>query len=200
MDFQIPDCIPRYESFFGIDNIMTQYKWQKKGMYAFVSWKWVIPFSEWIGDRKVLEVMSGGGYLAYALREKGVNMIATDTRKWETRSYHKDSGCPEPWTPLLPIEKLNANKAITKYGKNCHILVISWPYMDDSAYHAIKLYHKLNPQGLVVYIGEWGGCTASHLFFEHFDEVNDVNFKSVAAHYERWPGLEDKMVLGRYKP
>ena len=55
---------------------------QEAGMFAYVSWKWVNPFVRWIGKRKVLEVMAGAGYLTYALREKGVDVIATDNKSW----------------------------------------------------------------------------------------------------------------------
>lgn len=167
-------------------------EWNNRGMYAFVSWKWVIPFVKWINGRKCLEVMAGAGWLSLALRQKGVDVIATDNMSW-----HK----LKRWKNVTPVEPLSAKKAIEKYGAEIDIMIIGWPYMDDHAYYALKLLHKLNPNANVVYIGEGdGGCTASPKFFKHFREEEDQEFDQVAKEYERFYGMHDYMFLGRYKP
>lgn len=203
MENIIPDEMPKFGP-FELEGYKAQHEWQKRGMYGFVSWKWVNPFVKWIGNRRVLEVMSGVGYLAYALRYKGIPVIATDTRRWELHSHHpanKERFPDGGWKAVTSIERLSANKAIVQYGRNVDILIISWPYMDDSAYHAIKAMHVMNPNALVVYIGEGeGGCTASELFFEHFETVQDIEFEHVADQYETWHMLHDYMTLGRFKP
>src|SRR5699024_6074466 len=83
------------------------------GMYAFVSWRWVKPFAKWIGERKVLEVMAGRGWLSHALRELNVNVIATDDYSW---SYE----CG--WLPpVTDVEELDAIKSVEKYGKDIDV-------------------------------------------------------------------------------
>lgn len=173
----------------------------ERGMFAFVSWRWVIPFAKWIGTRKVLEVMSGAGWLAKALREQGINLVATDTRKWE-RNLPMYGG--NKWNIVSPIEKLSANNAIKKYGKEIDIMIISWPYMDSSAYHAIRTLYAINPKALVVYIGEGErGCTADRQFHDHFciscNEI-DEGFLKAANLYQSWPGIYDRMWPGIYAP
>lgn len=167
--------------------------WINRGMFAFVSWKWVNPFSEWIGKRKVLEVMAGAGWLAKALREKGIDIIATDDHSWSKL---------QKWGDVTEVKELKALEAIEKYGRKVDIMIMSWPYMDKNAYKAIKKLHEVNPQALVVYIGEGnGGCTADSNFFESFFPVADEEFESkVANEFEAWPYIHDQMQLGKYQP
>lgn len=165
-------------------------KWIKQGMYAFVCWDWVNPFVEWIGTRKCLEIMSGAGWLAKALREKNVDIIATDDYSWVR---------PREWKIVSEVIEMNATSAIHTYGSQVDILIVSWPYMDDDAYNAIKTLHQVNPNALIVYIGEWeSGCTASDKFFLHFEELNDENFQKVQDAYKTWWALHDTIYLGRY--
>lgn len=163
----------------------------KKGMFAFVAKEWTTKLAAWIGERKCLEVMSGAGWLAKALREEGVDIIATDNMSWAQK---------KGWDLVTDIEELDCVKAVTKYGKDIDILIISWPYMDNNAYKTIKRLHTINPDALIVYIGEgMRGCTASDAFFMHFEEVKDPEFTPVQKHYRSWPGIHDRPILGKYK-
>jgi hypothetical protein len=201
---EIPDKMPRKTSddpfdveSFDSPNLLHDHVMREKyvdaGMYGFVSWRWVNPFVKWIGKRKVLEVMAGRGWLAHALRLKGVDIIATDNFSWA-----KNRGWKEP---LTEVEELDAVESVIKYGKDIDILIISWPYMDSTAYEVIKKLYEVNPSALVVYIGEGeGGCTADDLFFDHFEEIEDESFSEVEKNYERWWGIHDWPFLGRYSP
>jgi hypothetical protein len=163
------------------------------GMYGFVSWKWINPFVKWLGDRKCLEVMSGGGWLSHALRQKGVDVIATDDFSWHAQGLFTIP-------PMTTTKDMDAVEAATKYGDKIDILLMSWPYMDDTAYHTIKALHAVNPFAQVVYIGEGeGGCTASEEFFNHFQIIEDIAFyEDVSCNFERWWGIRDQLLLGRY--
>ena len=81
----------------------------KKGMYALVSWQWVKPFAEWIGNRRCLEVMAGRGWLSLALQSLGTNVIATDDYSWPT---YKEWG-----EPVTGIEKIDTVEAVKNMGK-----------------------------------------------------------------------------------
>lgn len=188
----IPDKIPVDDSNWrvSLSRIILREEWIEKGMFAFVSHRWVKPFADWIGKRQVLEVMAGAGWLARALREYKIDVIATDDYSW-----HKK----RDWKMQTDVEEIQAADAITKYGKKADILIISWPHMDSAAYEAIKLMIEVNPETLVVYIGEdEGGCTADTLFFEHFSEIWDEQFKKAAELFQRWPGMHDYIKLGKY--
>jgi hypothetical protein len=169
----------------------ARHAWMDVGMFAFVCWEWVKPLVEWLGNRRVLEVMAGAGWLAKALREKGIDVIATDNGSWP-----KERG----WTPQSEVEELDALLAIEKYADQTDILVMSWPYMDDRAFEVIKLWDKLKPGAMVIYIGESdGGCTADEQFFRHFEDVEDPTFEQVSGRYIAWWGIHDRVCLGRYQ-
>lgn len=199
---KIPDKFPfpkkgRWDwDLHSLDNSMEQFKlkdaWNDRGMYAFVCWEWVEPLAKWIGNRKVLEVMAGAGWLARALREKEVCVIATDDYTWADK---------RGWTTVTEVEKMDAVAAIEKYGPQADTLIISWPYMDKDAFHAITKWHEIQPDGLIIYIGEdEGGCTACIEFFVHFEYLQREDFEPITQAYATWWGLHDNIVLGKYKP
>lgn len=162
------------------------------GMYAFVSWKWVNPFVEWINGRKCLEVMAGRGWLSHALRLKGVDVIATDDYSWSNNRGWKE--------PLTEVIDADAVESVNLFGKQIDILIMAWPYMDNTAFKVIKRLYEVNPTAIVVYIGEGpSGCTADKEFHDHFEEVDDEKFYPVVRNYQQWYAIYDYPVLGRYK-
>jgi hypothetical protein len=195
--YTIPDEMPKFKDRFALENYATRSKYIEEGMFAFVSWKWINPFAEWIGERKCLEVMAGRGILSLALRQKGIDIITTDNFSW-AKETKVDTF--KLWNDVLTdVEDIDAIDAVEKYGKNIDILIMSWAYMDDTAYRVIKKLYEVNPAALVVCIGEgMGGCTADDSFFEHFEEFEDEKFEEVENNFERWSGLHDRPTLGRY--
>lgn len=196
--YEIPNEIPKFTNRFDPASYIARSKYIEDGMFAFVSWKWINPFVEWINNRKCLEVMAGRGILASALRQKGVSVIATDDFSWSKLEH----GEYKKWEDTVTeVENLDAVKAVEKYGKEAGILIMSWAYMDDTAYRVIKKLNEVNPDALIVYIGEsQGGCTADDEFFKHFDEIeDDEKFNVVSRSFERWQGLHDYPCLGKFK-
>ena len=165
--------------------------YNEAGMYTFVSLRWIVPFAKWIGERKVMEVMAGRGFLSKALREQGITVHASDNFSWPVRTWSET---------VTDVIKMDALEAVEKHGKEYDILIMGWPYMDDTAYRIIKRLYEVNPRALVVYIGEpSGGCTADELFFEHFDMIVDEKFIEAAMYYQSWEAIHDGLYLGRYK-
>ncbi|KAA9007338.1 hypothetical protein F4V43_02305 [Paenibacillus spiritus] len=100
---------------------------------------------------------------------------------------------------VTKVEQMDAIAAIEEYGNQIDILIMSWPYMDDVAYRALRRLHEVNSSAIVVYIGEgFGGCTANDNFFDHFEEIEDEYFNSVKNNYQRWFGIYDKPMIGRF--
>lgn len=204
-EVKIPECHPYphhwEEGLFNPkdsrDTIMEAFlareKWMAEGMYAFVSEKWVTPLAEWIGNRKVLEVMAGRGWLAKALSDKGIDVRATDDLSW-----YKDKNGNDKWdTPLVPLENLDAVKAVQKYGSTVDIIIMSWPpYESIDAYNVLMTMRKVNSDCLMLYIGEGsGGCTAEDKFHETLTPVSDPEFQKVEDNFERWWGIHDHPYL-----
>ena len=184
-----------YEDVFNVDTKIKAFNLQnefiQKGMYAVITWQLVKPLAKWISSRKCLEVMSGRGWLTLALRSQGVNIIATDDYSWADNMQWGES--------VTEVEKLDSIEAVNKYGKDIEILICAWPYMDDVAFRTMVALHEINPNALIIYIGEFdGGCTADDSFHEHFQIIRDDNFNRAADMYQRWPSLHDSVYLGKY--
>lgn len=157
--------------------------------YALVAYDWVRPLAQWVGDRRCLEVMCGCGCLAKALKDCGTNIIATDDFSWQN---HEECWFRNPWTD---IEQLDAVSAIQKYGQDTDIFIMSWPYRDNAAYQALLEMRKQNPQGKLIFIGEWRGMTADEKFFDAAEILNDASFYETIKAYRQFPTIHDRPML-----
>lgn len=162
------------------------------GMWAFVSWKWVNKLAKWIGKRKCLEVMSGRGYLSYALKTRGVNLISTDLFTYD--GYRENI--------FTDIYEMDAVHAVRKFGKGIDIVIMSWPpYAGDIAYRVMRELYYVNPKAIIVYIGEFYGCTADDRFHENFKQIEyDDEIESIRDSFERWVYINDNIHFGRHRP
>ncbi len=155
--------------------------------YSLVCRSWVRPLADFIGSRRVLEVMCGTGALAKALRDQGVSVIATDNQSWKATFVRS-------WTE---VEKCDALKAVKKYGKDVDFVLMSWPYLDDMALKTLGKMRAVNPGCRLIYIGEpEGGCTGSDAFFDAAVlDGDDPWLEPVRAAYPRWDGFNDTVFL-----
>lgn len=140
------------------------------------------------------EVMSGTGSLSYVLRKLDIDIIATDDYSWSI-----------PWEKngyeYTDIENIDAIEAVEKYGRDVDILIMSWAYMDNTAYQVLKKLHEVNPNCILLYIGEGGGgCTADSEFYNNIINYYDETFKKVRKNYFQWNGLHDYPRLVKYNP
>jgi hypothetical protein len=188
----IPDGMPFVKKYSTAGYYLRKKFIQEMG-FAYISWRWVNPLVTWIGKRSVLEVMSGKGALSAALRRKKIDIIATDDFSW-----HKEQKWDSLWTN---VEDIDAISAIKKYGKERDILLMSWaPYSEPIGYEVLKSYYEINPNGILLVIGEdQGGCTADFDFFDHFQKIEDKEFEKVQKNYQSWEGVYDYPNIGRYK-
>jgi len=88
------------------------------GMWCIVDLTWTKELAEYIGQRKILEVMAGTGWLAKALSHHGCNIQATDNNDW---------GITHPilGNSIHGIDILDATDAVNTIDAD--ILLISWP-------------------------------------------------------------------------
>lgn len=195
MKFDIPNTPKNIKSFDYYDN---RSDYIKKYGFTYFSWNWLNPLINYLKDRKCLEVMAGAGAFSYILRERGVNVIATDNMEWHNLGQYKDTWGKHLWTN---IENLDAITAVKKYGKKINVLIMSWAYMDKTAYKVIKEMHKVNSNAIVLYIGEGEeGCTADNNFFRSFEEINNKDFNKISKEYfkAQWYGIHDYITFGKY--
>ena len=151
------------------------------GMYAIVTRDWVRELVKWLDGRKVLEVMSGRGWIAKTVQEEGGHIIATDNKS----SYQ---GWRSKGSELCDIENLSAVDAIEKYGKDVDFVLMAWPpYNEPQASHVVREIQKVNPDIKIIYIGEsQGGCTADEEFFDLVTGIEDDTFEAVAEYYNAY--------------
>lgn len=191
-----------FDNFFDQDmngmskELRLKEKFNKIGMFCFVSWKWINPLAKYLNDKKCLEVMAGRGWLSYALQQKGINVKATDNFSWHNKMF------PLWNDTVTDVEDIDAVKAVEKYGKEIDYLIMAWAYMDNTAYQVIKKLYEVNPNVQIIYIGEGhGGCTADDDFYNHFEIIEDEDFyDNVSKNYQSWEGIHDVLLLGKFSP
>ncbi len=154
----------------------------KRGMWAIVTEVLARDLAAYIGDLQVLEIMSGVGWLAKALSDVQMDILATDDYSWRA-DIHANARF------LFEVEQLDCVDAVEKYP-NSEILLVSWPHMNNS--HLVKAMNAWGTDRPVIYIGEGPeGCCAQEDFFEIFgiDE-------SIAIPLMSWTGIHDHVYVG----
>lgn len=183
---QIPEYYPR-EMINSLDGYRLRSNFIKKMGFALIANEWIKPLSQWISNRKCLEVMSGTGALSFALQQQGIDITATDDFSWKP---HEDwEGNNRLWAI---IENVDAINAVEKYGESIDIIIMSWPYMDDIALKVLQKMREINPSCIMIYIGEGcGGCTADDDFHNTMNEIEDDEFEQAISDFKHWWGLHD---------
>jgi len=152
------------------------------GVFALIDKIWIKQLADWIGKRSCLEVMSGIGWLAKALFENNIDIIATDNNSWKYCNNKL----------VHPIEIIEGIHAVKKYGHKREILIISWPYFEDN--YIIDIC-KLWGNKPIIYIGEDKfGCCACAEFFDHWKITEDIYFPMAQLF-----GIHDNVYIGRYE-
>ncbi|AQT06676.1 hypothetical protein [Acetobacter persici] len=98
-----------------------------------------------IGDRRVLEVYAGNGYLASLLRERGVDIIATSLL-----ASHDGHALGM----FHDVEEIEASDAVLIYASQSDILLMSWPTTSPNAFMCAGLWARLFPEKPIFFIGE----------------------------------------------
>lgn len=151
------------------------------GMWAIITKSFAKTLAEFIGDKRCLEIMSGAGWLAKALSEQGIKIIATDNNSWK-HSQHS----------VFEVLNYEASEAVETYKDSYDILICSWPPYSESRFtDACKKWGK---DKLIIYIGEsHEGCNANEEFFNSFHQVKTgIGIMS-------WPGLHDDVMIGYWR-
>ena len=222
VNHKIPESIPNYVSELGgidIENHHLIFEYRDRfiqyGGFSLVAYDWVRLLKETIiKDSKCLEIMSGSGMLAKALKDVGCDVIATDNKTWgkDKRSRRVD------WfeNPFTEIEEIDCIDAIDKYGKEVDFVIVSWAYMDDTCYRALLKMREVNPNCIMIYIGEYGDCCADENFTEaavdfydslyeyqnnQLDKIVDnleemcESLDKIRELYRNWWGIHDDIYL-----
>ena len=188
---QIPESYPEeITSNFSVASFQLRERIIPKQGFALLTMKWLRELAVWIGDRTCVELMAGCGSLSYGLQQLGVNIHATDNFTWGTDGMVTCSWNIERnyWTS---IENIDCVDAVEKYS-SVDLYIMSWAYMDDTAYRTLLKMREVNPNAMMVFIGEdYGGCTADDNFFETLIDVEDETFAIVKCKFVSFPTVHD---------
>lgn len=159
--------------------------------YAIITKKFIRGLSEYIGDKKCLEIMAGQGCLSKSLQDEGVDIITTDNYSWNGSFNMNDT-----W---IDVEDMDCLEAIRKYGKEVSYILCSWiPYKSQIGYEALKLMNEINPECKMIVLGEGlGGCTADDLFFQHLERVDED--EEFLNHFRKWGGVYDYASIVKFR-
>ena len=126
----------------------------------------------------ILEVGSGNGYWAWELRQRGVEVVATDpTTQLKSRYNAIREG--KRW---LTPRRLKAEKAVEHYPH--HTLMMVCPCMEPWAFQTIMNYTGKH----LIFVGEdWGGCTATDAFWKAIENWE----KSHVVNIPKFPAIHD---------
>jgi len=162
--------------------------------FVLLSKDWIKDLSQWVGNRRCLEVMAGLGALSYGLRKQGVEIIATDDYSWK-----KENEALSHNRMWIHIEALDAVESIEKYGRTIEIIIMSWPpYNDEIAIKVLRKMREVNPSCIMIYIGEEeGGCTANDEFFRNIEIIEDKFFNAANQNFISWSLINDRPILIR---
>lgn len=149
--------------------------WRRITGYGNWNFELTACIAEKIKGKKCLEIMAGNGLFSYMLQECGLKVIATDISPDKNNDYisMRDGN-------YCDVMGMDALAAIRKYGQNADCLICSWPpHQEEQVIKALEAYTKLNPKGIMLYVGEWkGGFNATDAFFdgvEVVDMLDEVN-------------------------
>lgn len=155
-----------------------------RGLWTVITTEWTSKLADWIGERSCLEVMAGGGWIAKALTDFKVDIIATDNFGWGFRHTKL--------SPVYPVEEMDAVESVKHY-KDKEVLIVSWPPYGDET--IVKVCDEWGNEKPIIYIGESdGGCNAPEEFFQRFEYIDDEPEFPLFS----WPGIHDQIMIGTF--
>lgn len=156
---KIPDFVPQAYGYDDYDLMTMQVETKLKNSYGYygrMSKYTAESLVEQLDlkEKTVLDFMAGRGYGVNALRDAGVDVIATDDQSWNnTKSSH--------------IENLDVIAALDKYGAESDYVFMSWsPYDNELDMKILQHMKDKHPHLKLIVLGEEFGCTNSEKFWE----------------------------------
>lgn len=187
----LPDVAParEMEHYLDLSAMVSVYNARHRcnlmGMWAIVDKKWTKHLAKYIGTATCLEVMSGAGWLAKALHDHGVDIIATDDYSWQDKQ-HRDMKV------VYDVERLGGLEAVKHYGQR-DVLIVSWPPYDSDV--ICSICDEWGNNKPIIYIGEGsGGCCAGDEFWADFAELE----KQPEIYIPVWDGVHDYLTIGKW--
>lgn len=131
-------------------------------MYSYPNEDFMMGLDAYIGERRVLELMAGQGYLTAGLRALNPNrtIIATDNQAWLDQPG-------EHIPPVTEVLNEDAMKALERHGYESDVIIMSWaPDTDAIDWQVLSWIREHVPNVELLVIGEKNGATNSQRFWQ----------------------------------
>lgn len=171
------------------------YDWEMRRRYVkHRSWfiltaETALTLAYYLADKSVIEVGAGNGFLAGWMRELGV-------RSYKAYDFFR-SGYFSRKDTNYGVMNRNAFRVRIK-GPD--VIVMCWPLLN--APFARRIAAKMVSGQILIYQGEWNGCTGDRRYHEmledQFEELEDIT-QSLNKHHVQWFGLHDDWYVLRKK-
>lgn len=92
---------------------------EKRGIYCFYSRELIAALAGLAGARRCVEIAAGDGTLSRFLRERGVDIVATDDHSWQAQVSYPDD-----------VRRLDARDALRSLSPE--VVLCSWPPANNS--------------------------------------------------------------------
>ncbi|KRL47419.1 SAM-dependent methyltransferase [Levilactobacillus spicheri DSM 15429] len=159
------------------------------GMWAYTPRPFISDLADFVGDRAVLEVMAGNGYISKGLRDAHKTVYATDSQTWTSEN---ETGRH----PLTAIEPLSALDAFHKYQDQVGVVVMSWsPDGLPLDWELLQAIRQANAQVDFVVIGEPHGATGSAAFWDNAEFIENADTRHLNRHYTAIDLIKDHVFL-----
>ena len=114
---------------FNLEKITQNYIFREQCInkigYVLLSHNLINALAVYLKNKKCLEVMAGCGSISKCLKDKGIDIIATDNYSWNNHCWFNKNN---NW---CDIENIDCVKAIQKYGQSIDYIIMSWPPYDS---------------------------------------------------------------------
>ena len=175
-----------------LDHLLRSYRdylEETYGMWAYISKPFINDLAKYLNHESTLEIMAGNGVISAGLRKYHENIIATDSLEW----INENETGKHLWTD---VKKMDALTAIEQFGSQVKYVIMSWS--PDGVPIDMKVLEKLrtlNPQPILICIGEQNGATNSHEFWQNAQMVDATNTEKLNSHHQSFDLINEKVFL-----
>lgn len=175
-----------------LDKLLRSYRdylEETHGMWAYISAPFINDLTQYLAGKPTLEIMAGNGYISRGLKAKDQPVFTTDSLDWINEN--------ETGRHLVTdVEKLDAQSAIEKYGKQVDFVIMSWS--PDGLPIDVKVLNQLRSlpkQPILICIGEQNGATNSKQFWQMANFVDPESTRQLNVHFQPFDLIHDQVYL-----
>ncbi len=175
-----------------LDRSKLRLEYIKTYGFCFLSADFLFSLKDFIGERTLIDLMCGSGYISHELRFLGTKTIQVDDKSWKSDHWWEENNSKHSDLIVSNSIRYLRENPPSSYS----VILVSWPYMNNLMFAIARTLRRQGFQGDLLYIGEDAyGCTADTRFFNSF-QLEELSFQPL-----QWDGMHDRIhkvnVLGK---